>query len=110
MALYLILEEITNLNDEVKEIFNRLNTITAEDSGKTTKGTTIDDDTGFVYPILDQKDTTLLNAVNVGDKVISVDKTTPRSSLIGRKPNINTRGILESMLQRRQSITGQGTP
>ena len=104
------LEEITNLNDEVKEIFNRLNTITAEDSGKTTKGTTLDDNTGFVYPIVDQDQTTVPNAVNVGDKVISVDKTTPRSSLIDRKPNINTRGILESMLQRRQSITGQGTP
>ena len=104
------LEEIKNLNDEVKEIFNRLNTITTEDSGKTTKGTTIDDDTGFVYPIVEQEQTTIPSAVNVGDAVISVDKTTPRSSLIDRKPNINTRGILESMLQRRQSITGQGTP
>ena len=104
------LEGIKNLNDEVKEIFNRLNTITIEDSGKTTKGTTLDDNTGFVYPIVDQDQTTVPNAVNVGDKVISVDKTTPRSSLIDRKPNINTRGILESMLQRRQSITGQGTP
>ena len=104
------LEEIKNLNDEVREIFNRLNTITTEDSEKTTEGTTLDDNTGFVYPIIDQKDTTLRNAVNVGDEVISVDKTTSRSSLIGRKPNINTRGILESMLQRRKSITGQGTP
>ena len=104
------LEEIKNLNDEVKEIFNRLNTITTEDSEKTTEGTTIDDDTGFVYPIVDQDQTTVPSAVNVGDKIISVDKTTPKSSLIDRKPNINTRGILESMLQRRQSITGQGTP